>query len=128
MKFLLDTSTFLWVITGSSRLSPDVRAALTAHGARAYVSSASMWEISIKYRLGKLALPDEPDLYLPKRRTDSNIDLLEIGEAEVCQVHRLPTIHRDPFDRLLIVQANCHGLVLATNDPIIRRYPVRTFW
>jgi PIN domain nuclease of toxin-antitoxin system len=73
-------------------------------------------------------LPEEPDRYLPKMRERSGIELLPIGEAEACQTHRLPTIHRDPFDRLLVAQANCHGLVIVTDDPVIARYPVQTIW
>ena len=128
MKLLLDTHTFLWAIIDDPSLSLVTRDAIADPANEVYVSTASFWEIAIKYGLGKLPLPDEPDRYLPAQRTAAGFDLLTIGEAEVCQVHRLPAIHRDPFDRLLVAQANCYGLVIATDDAVVQRYPVRTIW
>lgn len=128
MKFLLDTCTFLWCVSDDSELSNAVRAAVVDSGNEVFVSSASFWEISIKYGLGKLPLPEDPAAYLPRLRDESGFDFLNISEAEVCNVHRLPPIHRDPFDRILISQANCYGLQIVTNDKIIAQYPVRTFW
>lgn len=128
MKYLLDTCTFLWAITDSPKLSQMVRAEILISSNEVWVSAVSFWEISIKFGLGKLRLPEEPDRYLPAQRVAAGFDLLTIGEAEVCQVHRLPALHRDPFDRLLVAQANCHGLVIATCDPLIQKYPVQTRW
>ena len=128
MNLLLDTHTFLWAIVDAPSLSETARNTIADARNKVFVSTASYWEISIKYGLGKLLLPAEPDRYLPAQRTAAGFDLLTIGEAEVCQIHRLPAIHRDPFDRLLIAQANCYGLVLATDNPVVSRYPVRTFW
>jgi PIN domain nuclease of toxin-antitoxin system len=128
MKLLLDTHTFLWVVTDDPALSKPARERILAADNEVWLSAASAWEIAIKFGLGKLPLPDEPDRYLPRVREASGIELLPIGEAEVCQIHRLPPIHRDPFDRLLVAQANCHGLVIVTNDPLIQQYPVQTTW
>ncbi len=64
----------------------------------------------------------------PGQTLAAGFDLLTIGEAETCLVHRLPAIHCDPFDRLLVAQANCYGLVIATDDTVVQRYPVRTIW
>jgi len=128
MRLLLDTHTFLWVVTDDPALSKPARERILAADNEVWVSAASAWEIAIKFGLGKLPLPDEPDRYLPRVREASGIELLPIGEAEVCQIHRLPPIHRDPFDRLLVAQANCHGLVIVTDDPQIQRYPVQTMW
>ncbi len=128
MRLLLDTHTFLWMITDDPSLSGTARALIAAADNDVWLSAASSWEISIKYGLGKLPLPEEPDRYLPRMRQRSGVEILPIEEAEVCQIHRLPAIHRDPFDRLLIAQANCHGLVIVTDDPIIVRYPVQTIW
>ena len=128
MKLLLDTHAFLWSLLDDPGLSSATREAITLPGNDVFVSTASFWEIAIKFGLGKLPLPQEPDRYLPAKRRAAGIDLLKIDEAEVCQVHRLPRLHRDPFDRLLIAQANCYGLVIATNDPLIGRYPVQTMW
>ncbi|HIC68264.1 MAG TPA: type II toxin-antitoxin system VapC family toxin, partial [Candidatus Latescibacteria bacterium] len=109
-------------------LSLATRDAIADPANEVYVSTASFWEIAIKYGLGKLSLPEEPDRYLPAQRTAAGFDLLTIGEAETCQVHRLPAIHQDPFDRLLVAQANCYGLIIATDDAVVQRYPVRTIW
>lgn len=128
MKLLLDTHTFLWAILDDPLLSDAVRHEITNAAEGVFVSSATFWEIAIKYGLGKIPLPDEPDRYLPAKRIAAGFALLAIDDIEACQVHRLPPIHRDPFDRMLITQANRHGLVIATNDPIIGRYPVRTLW
>lgn len=128
MKLLLDTSAFLWAILDDPKLSTDVRTAIDDAANEVAVSVGSFWEISIKYGLGKLPLPDEPDRYLPAQRLAAGFDLMPIQEAEVCQIHRLPVIHRDPFDRLLVAQANCYGMVIATNDPLIGQYSVQTIW
>ncbi len=128
VKLLLDTHAFLWSIIDDPALSEDIRRELENTSNDAFVSAASYWEISIKYGLGKLPLPEAPDRYLPAQRKAARFDLLAIEEPEVCLVHNLPPHHRDPFDRLLVAQANCYGLVIATNDPLIQRYAVRTLW
>jgi PIN domain nuclease of toxin-antitoxin system len=128
VKLLLDTHAFLWSIIDDPALSATVRREIEKTSNEVFVSVASFWEVSIKYGLGKMPLPDTPDRYLPAQRTAAGIDLLSIGEPEVCLVHSLPMHHRDPFDRLVVAQANCYGLVIATNDPLIQRYPVRTLW
>ncbi len=128
MKILLDTHTFLWAITNNAQLSVRVAQEIVTPNNEVFVSVASSWEISIKYSLGKLNLPQTPDQYLAAQRLKAGFELLLIDEPEVCQVHRLPMIHRDPFDRLLVAQASCYGMLLATNDPIFAQYPVRTLW
>jgi PIN domain nuclease of toxin-antitoxin system len=128
MKLLLDTHTFLWSVLDDPALSNAARHEIATTANDVSVSAASFWEISIKYALGKIPLPDTPERYLPTKRIEAGIDLLAIEEPEVCMVHSLPALHRDPFDRMLIAQANCYSLVLVTNDPIIQRYPVRTLW
>ena len=128
MKLLLDTAPFLWAITGSSNLSDQVSRALADTATQVFLSVASVWEMSIKFGLGKLPLPDDPDRYIPAQRKAAGIQLLEISEEAAGSAHRLPTLHRDPFDRILISQAIGGGMVLATNDAAIRRYPVQTLW
>jgi PIN domain nuclease of toxin-antitoxin system len=128
VKILLDTHTFLWAITNNAQLSVRVAQEIVTPNNEVFVSVASSWEISIKYSLGKLNLPQTPDQYLAAQRLKAGFELLLIDEPEVCQVHRLPMIHRDPFDRLLVAQASCYGMLLATNDPIFAQYPVRTLW
>lgn len=128
MNLLLDTHAFLWFISDDESLSPAARAAITAAENQVWLSAASAWEITVKHGIGKLPLPAPPDRFVPTMRQRAGIDLLPIGEAEVCQVHKLPPVHRDPFDRILVAQANCHGLVIVTDDTWIGRYPVQTLW
>ena len=128
MNFLLDTHAFLWFITDDPALSAKARSVIADGENEVWLSAASAWEITVKYGLGKLPLPDEPDRYVPLMRSRSGIELLPIGEVEVCQVHKLPPHHRDPFDRIIVAQANCHGMVIVTDDAMIGRYPVRTLW
>ncbi|MFM7521018.1 MAG: type II toxin-antitoxin system VapC family toxin [Planctomycetota bacterium] len=128
MKLLVDTHAFLWFLTDAPSLSATAREAIASADNHVVLSAASAWEVTVKYALGKLPLPDEPDRFLPAMRKRAGIELLPIGEAEVCQVHKLPPIHRDPFDRILVAQATVHGLVIVTDDATIGRYPVRTLW
>lgn len=89
-----------------------------------YLSSASAWEIAIKYALGKLPLPEDPVVYVPDRMRVSGFRELVIANADALAVARLPPHHRDPFDRLLVAQAQRHGLTLVTADATIERYDV----
>ena len=82
----------------------------------------------MKHAIGKLPLPDDPTVFVPEQRAKHDIDLLPIGELEALQVGKLPLLHRDPFDRILIAQAIAEGLVLVTNDSKIATYPVRVVW
>ncbi|HIK31193.1 MAG TPA: type II toxin-antitoxin system VapC family toxin [Oscillatoriales cyanobacterium M4454_W2019_049] len=124
MNILLDTHIFLWFISGDSRLSADVRDAIRDSDNIVYLSVASIWESIIKYQLGKLPLPEPPEVYLPKQRILHQISSLSIDESSVALLAQLPALHRDPFDRILICQALQHGLTIATVDAAIRAYPI----
>ncbi len=126
MKILLDTHIFLWFISGDSRLSTDVRDAIRDPDNEIYLSVVSVWECIIKYQLGKLPLPEPPETYLPKQRNLHQIASLALDETSVAQLARLPPLHRDPFDRMLICQAVQNGLIIATVDPAVRAYSVST--
>ena len=127
MKLLLDTHIFLWFISGDTKLRPDLRDAIQDVTNEVYFSVASVWEAVIKSQLGKLPLPQPAELYLPEQRVRHRIASLEIDEATVVELAQLPSIHRDPFDRILIAQTRRHGMKLATVDPTIRSYPVDCF-
>lgn len=83
-----------------------------------------MWEIIVKNQLGKLPLPELPETYLPKQRDRHQIASLALDESSVIQLAKLPPLHRDPFDRMLICQALQNGLTIATVDAAIRAYPI----
>ncbi|MEL7071335.1 MAG: type II toxin-antitoxin system VapC family toxin [Cyanobacteria bacterium J06634_6] len=124
MRILLDTHIFLWFISDDARLSQDVRTAIRDPDNTVYLSSVSIWEVMVKHQLGKLPLPEFPQVYLPKQRDLHQISSLSLDESSVVQLSKLPNLHRDPFDRMLICQAMQHKLRLATVDKLVRRYPI----
>lgn len=124
MKILLDTHIFLWFISGDIQLSTDVRDAIRDLDNEIYLSAVSIWEAIVKYQLGKLSLPEHPETYLPKQRDLHQIASLALDESSVIQLAKLPLLHRDPFDRMLICQALDNGLTIATVDSAVRAYSV----
>jgi PIN domain nuclease of toxin-antitoxin system len=124
MKILLDTHIFLWFISADIRLSTDVREAIRDPDNEVYLSAVSVWEAIVKYQLGKLPLPEPPEIYLPKQRDIHQIVSLALDESSVAQLANLPLLHRDPFDRMLICQALQNGLTIATVDAAVRAYSV----
>lgn len=128
MNLLLDTCTFLWFATADKRLPPSVVALLRSPDNPAWLSVASFWEISVKHDLGRLPLPDPPATYVPSRRLRLGFASLPLSEEAIVHLAKLPRIHADPFDRMLICQAIENDLVIVTPDPQIQAYPVKTFW
>ncbi|ALF55790.1 twitching motility protein PilT [Nostoc piscinale CENA21] len=126
MKILLDTHIFLWFISGDKQLQTDVRDAICNIDYQIYLSVVSIWECIVKYQLGKLPLPESPEIYIPKQRDRHQIANLDLDEGSVTQLASLPALHKDPFDRMLICQALQHGLTIATVDSAIRAYSVST--
>lgn len=128
MKCLLDTCTFLWIISGSNELSPRARALFVDPANAVLLSAVSVWELSVKHALGKLSLPGPIERFLVEQREQHGIVTLPLDEQAVLHLHKLPALHRDPFDRMLICQAIEHDCLLLTPDPLIAQYPVRTQW
>ena len=124
MKILLDTHIFLWFIGGDLKLSTQVRVAIRDPDNEVYLSTVSIWEAIVKYKLGKLPLPEDPGTYLPRQRDLHQIASLSLDEVSVVQLINLPLLHCDPFDRMLICQALQHSLTIATVDTAIRVYSV----
>jgi PIN domain nuclease of toxin-antitoxin system len=124
LRLLLDEHVFLWYISGDPKPPASVRDGIRDLGNEAYLSVVSVWEAVIKYRLGKLPLPEPAEIYLPKQRERHMIPSLPLDEQSVAQLGSLPPLHRDPFDRMLVCQALRHGLVIATVDEAVRQYPV----
>ena len=124
MRILLDTCEFLWLVSGDVKLSAKVIAAIRDPQNQVFLSVVSFWEVSVKYSLGKLPLPQPPARFLPQQREAHRLDPLALDEAAVARLEGLPTLHRDPFDRMLVCQAQAHALTLASSDPLIRQYPV----
>jgi PIN domain nuclease of toxin-antitoxin system len=128
VNLLLDTCTFLWVVSGAPQLPDRVTALISRPDNEVYLSAASAWEIALKHALGKLPLPEPPQRFVPVERDAHAITALAIDEETALHVARLPLLHRDPFDRLLVSQAIVHGLTIVTPDTLVSQYPARTLW
>ena len=128
MRLLLDTCAFLWIVADAPELSPRALELFRAPDNEVFLSAGSAWEIAIKHALGRLPLPDAPERFVPDMREAHGIAPLPIDEEAALHISRLPDLHRDPFDRLLVSQAIVHGLTILTPDPLITRYPARTVW
>ena len=128
MKLLLDTCTFLWIITEARQLPRRVIELFRAPEHEVYLSAASAWEIALKHATGRLPLPEPPDRFVPAQREFHGIAPLPIDEESALHLLRLPPLHRDPFDRMLVSQAIVHGLSILTPDPLVVQYPARTMW
>jgi PIN domain nuclease of toxin-antitoxin system len=120
-RLLLDTHALLWWLSDHPRLGPETRAAIADGNNSIYVSAATTWEISIKKALGKLQAPDDLESIIAKE----GFTALPISLFHGDQAGSLPDHHRDPFDRMLIAQAQAEGLVLVTSDGKIPPYGIR---
>lgn len=131
MRLLLDSCTFLWLVGHSAALPAAVREAIATPENACLLSAASLWEILIKHQQRRLEIDGRgvaPERFLIEQREAHGIEPLPIHEEAVTQLPKLPELHRDPFDRILLCQAIAEGLTIVTPDEAIRRYPVRTFW
>ena len=123
-RLLLDTHVWLWMLTDPGRLSEQAREELANLDNTLFLSAASGWEIAIKHRLGKLDLPEPPREFVPSRLRRSGVLPLAIEVDHALRVSELPEHHRDPFDRLLVVQAQALSLRLVTSDRQLDAYEV----
>ncbi len=122
-RYLLDTHIFLWWLSGNSSLGPRAREVIASGMNDVYVSAATTWEISIKKALGKLKSPDDMDTIVEEERFLKLPISLYHGQI----AGSLPPHHRDPFDRMLIAQAQAEGLILVTSDKMFAKYGVNIF-
>jgi PIN domain nuclease of toxin-antitoxin system len=128
VKLLLDTCTFLWAAADPDRLSRRARELFLSREHEVYLSAASAWEIAIKHATGRLPLEQPPDRFVIDQREASGVAPLPVDEESALHISRLPALHRDPFDRLLVAQAIVHGMTILTPDPLVTQYPARTAW
>jgi len=122
MNLLLDTHAFLWAIDDNPNLSQEARTAITDGNNMVFVSAATAWEISIKKAIGKLTIPGKS--YMGELNAH-RFTPLDITTEHALAVENLPQHHKDPFDRLLIAQAQLEKLSLVTRDPRIKQYTVQ---
>lgn len=128
MTILLDTCTFLWLSQDAPQLSDTARTLFQDPATEVLLSSVSAWEIAVKYAAGRLSLAKPPEQLVPEFRADYAIGTLPFSEEEALAASRLPPLHKDPFDRMLVSQAILYDLTILTPDAQIRQYPVRTAW
>ncbi len=109
-------------------MSATARAAFETPENDIFMSSVSAWEIAVKHGIGRLTLPEAPASYVPRLRRAHGIEALALDENAALHLVRLPPLHRDPFDRMLVCQAIVEGMVVLTPDTDVSQYPVRTLW
>jgi PIN domain nuclease of toxin-antitoxin system len=125
MDLLLDTHVAIWWMLGSDRLGAQCKATLFQPGARLWISTASVWEMAIKSGLGRLKLSTPLEECIPDLLA-RGVHCLAISLNHALAIRTLPPHHADPFDRMLIAQAQCESLTLVTADTLIRAYDIRT--
>jgi PIN domain nuclease of toxin-antitoxin system len=128
MKLLLDTHVFLWWDEASPRLSKRAHSLISDPENTLYLSVVSAWEVILKMGTGKLKWPSAAAVYLPARVAQYRLEVLPLGLNHVLAAETLPTHHRDPFDRMLVAQAEVERLPILTHDPQIRKYGVEAIW
>jgi PIN domain nuclease of toxin-antitoxin system len=124
VRLLLDTHAFLWAAGDPDELQPNALAAIEDSANEVLVSAAVAWEITIKFRLGKLTVPADPAVWFPARVRSLGFQALDIAAEHALAVGGLPNIHQDPFDRIMIAQAQIEGLTFVTRDPENQKYPI----
>lgn len=122
MRLLLDTHLLLWAASSSPRLSPPARELIEASENELCFSAASLWEIAIKSGLGREDFIVDPRI-LYRALLENEYSELPITGAHAAAVYSLPPLHRDPFDRLIVAQANVEALTLLTADDVVASYP-----
>ncbi len=127
MKNLLDTHTFIWFVNGDSQLSDKARKAIEDKQAINFISIASLWEIAIKVSLGKLEL-NAPFASIEKQLQQNGFEILPLTFKDTLRLSELPFHHKDPFDRILIIQSITNGLTLISKEKHFAEYGIRLLW
>lgn len=120
-NYLLDTHVFIWWIEGNSRIDKKVKSLIENSKGEVFISMASIWEMAIKISIGKLKLKNSIDKTINKAR----FEVLNISLSHALQIIKLPLIHKDPFDRMLVAQAIAENMTLITDDPKVGKYKVK---
>lgn len=128
MRYLLDTHALLWWALDDPRLSRPAARVIAEPESELFLSAASVWEIAIKAALGKLVLRGSLTRVTLEEPDRNGIQSLPITREHACRTGELPALHGDPFDRVLVAQAQLEDLVLVTCDAAIAGYDVRTLW
>lgn len=128
MKAIMDTQAFLWWIMDDQRLSPPARSVIADGSNELYLSVASVWEIVIKVRIGRLKLSDKPEILIPEHLVKNSFESLDINIRHVLNIANLPEYHKDPFDRIIISQSIIEDFNIITSDREFSKYKVKIIW
>jgi PIN domain nuclease of toxin-antitoxin system len=128
MTLLLDTHTFIWWVNEPEKLSPKALALLADGNNKLLLSVASVWELQIKLKLGKLKFNVPLGELVENQRRTNGVQILPVELEHVLALDALPAHHKDPFDRILVAQANVEGASLVSRDPLFSGYPVKLLW
>ncbi|MEJ2285868.1 MAG: type II toxin-antitoxin system VapC family toxin [Desulfobacterales bacterium] len=128
MKYLLDTHAFLWFVSDDSRLSYRAKSIIKTGNNEVYFSAASAWEMSIKIRLGRLTIEDDLEPFIVKQLAENSFHALSVTIFHSIYTSKLPEIHKDPFDRMIIAQSQIEDMHLISQDKNIKKYKVPVVW
>ena len=128
MRYLLDTHVFLWLAAAPDKLSRNVRQIAIKKKNNLYLSAASGWEIALLRNLGRIQLPDEPQRFIPEAMQKLSVTPVPIGFPTAIAAASLPLIHRDPFDRIIIAEAEREGMAVMTKDKKFAEYGIQSVW
>ncbi len=128
MDYLLDTHVFLWFASDDIKLSTAAKKIIEDGKNNIYLSSASIWELSIKISIGKLKLKKDINKFIAENIAKYRYIPLSVTIHHVLAITKLPEIHKDPFDRMLIAQASIEKMKIITSDGYISKYSVKTIW
>ncbi|MCY7284660.1 MAG: type II toxin-antitoxin system VapC family toxin [Cyanobacteria bacterium CAN_BIN43] len=128
MKLLVDTNAFIWLNDAPDRIPQRIMAIIADPNNELLFSLVSVWEMQIKIQLGKLQLQDPLSEILLMQQSENNLQMLPIQLDHIWALEDLPQHHRDPFDRLLIAQAQVEDIAVVTSDDVFDQYSVQRFW
>ncbi|MEP0807375.1 MAG: type II toxin-antitoxin system VapC family toxin [Chloroflexota bacterium] len=128
MNILLDTHAFLWFVDDNPRLSEPARVLIESNDVQPFISMASLWEMAIKISLGKLKLKEPYEKFIPQQLAMNGIGVLNLSMEHAAAISTLPFHHRDPFDRLIAVQARIEKMTLVSADPLFDAYEIKRVW
>ena len=128
MQALLDTNAFLWWVTNDQKISSTASTIIENSKNDIFFSVVSGWEITIKAQIGKLPLPESPEIYIPSRVNHYDFKVISVNLKDVLQTWKLEMHHKDPFDRLLIAQSQTNNLPIITADTKFALYDTNVIW
>ena len=128
MRLLTDTQTFIWIHDEPQKISRRALAELKKPTNELILSAVSLWELQIKIQISKFKFTDPLDIVVNEQIKINRFQLLPINFAHVLELEKLPFHHKDPFDRLLIAQANAEKMILVSSDSKFAAYPVNVLW